>query len=120
MENIVKISKPGKDVDSDDPRDWEFHSNYPIINTAFIIRGEDDGTDPTDPLKIHHGLGYTPLVMMYEEYGSTGEWANVPAYRVGQPSFSTTASDLDHLDLYRYSTAFKYCFLVFTSETSIP
>lgn len=76
----IKISLPGKDVSSTDPRDYVFHSGFgsvkiysePPNRTYETITVSAGGTNT---VSISHGLPFIPMVMWFTELSpGSGHW----------------------------------------------
>ena len=70
----MKVSLPGKEVYSTDPKDFAFNSDYFSIKIA----KEGSGTktvanSATGTVTIAHGLSFVPMCMIFTE-AATGHW----------------------------------------------
>lgn len=115
----IRIAKPGKDVSSEDPRDWLFDSEHAILHTEKEIFGETTGAE-SDPADVFHDLGFNPLALFYQYNDVLDEWHMPVGYSPGQPNLTNQRSDKYNFKLYVFTTAFKYFIFVFPEEMSIP
>lgn len=70
----IKIAKPGKSVYSEDPRDFNLWSKFPVFKVAqtgggsFTANGANSGV-----LSIAHNLGYNPIVFFWYKNVTDGD-----------------------------------------------
>jgi len=69
----IKITKPGKETSSTDPRDYNLWSKYQILKVAKSGGGTFTATAANNgKLTINHDLGYNPIVLWLSELTSAG------------------------------------------------
>ena len=90
----IKVSKPGKDASSTDPRDFTLHSQYNIFKIA-----EEGGGTATIPVgdfgwdsTITHNLGYKPQVYFFFEHHIIERWILAPGRA---DHFTTGGEDIE-------------------------
>lgn len=73
---IVKICLPGKNVNSTDPKDYAFHSNYSSIKiykkfaSTVTVAASSNAT-----VTMNHSVGFFPLAVLYVELTpGSGRW----------------------------------------------
>lgn len=92
----IKVARDGKDISSNDYRDFVIHSNTrtPIIHqSGFGTIGPSD----TGEITIHHGLGYEPMFFAYAALDSFGDGR----YQSLQNSFDSFA-EADTQDIHLF------------------
>ena len=97
----IKVTKPGKDASSTDPRDFTIHSEYNILKIAQEkLDSHTFDSLPQEWFKtISHNLGYKPVVLFYLEHPGSGEWALSPAVL----EYKYPAEDFDNYISFTYS-----------------
>lgn len=69
-----RVSKPGKDVDSDDLRDYIFYGE----KESLIYKRNSEGTGlielTNNTADIVHGFDFAPVFLIYEKLGSNDYW----------------------------------------------
>ena len=76
----IKVSKPGKDVSSTDPKDFTLHSQYNILKVVKEGSGTASIGDTTYEWSsdITHDLGYRPQMFFYFQHPQTERWIWTP------------------------------------------
>lgn len=83
----IKVAKEGKDVSSDDLRDFTIHSG----TRAPLIHSVTYGTHTAATTEtIDHNLGYIPFPFYYWKSQSVGKWIHVPNQSVGVTTTQAT------------------------------
>jgi hypothetical protein len=109
MQNYgLKISNPGKNINSVEPRDYVFNSAYSTVKTVIeppnnVYRIVEVVADSDATVTIPHLLGFVPLCMIYVEltpgsgrwFGGEG-WKQEESCYVNSANFGTYA-DKDNL-----------------------
>lgn len=73
----IKVSKEGFDVLTASDTDLSMSSKFRNLTVA--ASGIVDGSYPTDPLTVAHGLGYKPIFILFvRDPDTTTEWRYVP------------------------------------------
>lgn len=84
----LKVSLPGKTIDSTNPLDYGLNSQYATVKiylqdqSSVIV-----GASSSETITVAHNLGFVPLCMVYTEL-ATGHWycgVSVPSQADGYP-----------------------------------
>jgi hypothetical protein len=110
----LRITVDGKDVSSEDPRDFRMHGDYPLLKIKY--QGDETSAivaNITGGVRITHSLGYQPMVLFY--IGSSGNYSIVTGKRTGHPYVVT-----DNTYVYVYgsglSVSSDFYFYIFADE----
>jgi len=87
---IVKICLPGKNVNSTDPRDYAFHSDYSSIK--IYKKFASTATVPASSnvtVTLNHSIGFFPLAELYVELtpGSNRWYSNPFVHITGEDTY---------------------------------
>jgi len=93
----IKISKPGKSVHSNDPRDFVLNSRY---RSPLIYFVDFQIVDTSFGITVNHGLGYYPMFMVYQEdENNPGEYAMLKTDR-----FTILNADTSDIDISTFNS----------------
>ena len=112
----MKVSLPGKDVYSTNPRDYGLHSEYATVK--IYKQAQDQVTinaSSSSTITIAHNLGFVPMCMIFVEL-ATGHWycgVSVPSQADGFPS------SYKHVDPNSANTYADATNLVFTITNTV-
>ena len=110
----IKVSLPGKDITSTEPRDYVFNSAYGSVkvvqeppNKTYEELTVNAGSNAT--LTVAHNLGFIPLVMVFTELTpGSGRWYNGvalggpldPSTGAVTPANVTSGMEIDSTNVY--------------------
>lgn len=79
MDYGIKVAKKGSNVNSTNPRDYNFHSGINMLKVFREVSGvKSVARGVVGTIDITHNLGYKPMMFSYFRHPSDGHWYSAP------------------------------------------